>query len=227
MGGDTSFESRLDYIFQPNTSQTNLGANGLGITTIMNIGNEPDFATPYLYHYINKQWKSVIQSRALARQLYVPPLTMPSSASSSTSERMLTVHLNSFKPTPSGIPGNSDSGALNSWLIWQMLGLYPIVTQPVYLLSSPWFPEINITVNGNRTLRITAQGLGEESYYVQGVSLNGEEWGKNWFAHDDVMAEGGTIAFVLGEEERVWEWEEGPPSPGHVELGGMERDEKR
>jgi putative alpha-1,2-mannosidase len=69
MGGDETFELRLDYIFKPNTSQTDLGANGLGITTIMNIGNEPDFATPYLYHYINKQWKSVNQSRALARQL--------------------------------------------------------------------------------------------------------------------------------------------------------------
>lgn len=38
MGGPADFESRLDYIFLPNTSQTNLGANGLDITTIMNIG---------------------------------------------------------------------------------------------------------------------------------------------------------------------------------------------
>lgn len=68
MGGTEDFESRLDYIFLPNTSQTNLGANGVGITTIMNIGNEPDFATPYLYNYINKQWKSVNQSRALGNQ---------------------------------------------------------------------------------------------------------------------------------------------------------------
>jgi putative alpha-1,2-mannosidase len=30
--------------------------------------NEPDFQTPYLYNYINKQWKSVKRSRALARQ---------------------------------------------------------------------------------------------------------------------------------------------------------------
>ena len=55
--------------FQPNTSQQNLGANGAGITTIMNIGNEPDFPTPYLYNYINKQAKSVRQSRELANQL--------------------------------------------------------------------------------------------------------------------------------------------------------------
>jgi putative alpha-1,2-mannosidase len=38
MGGSDSFEKRLDYIFQPNSSQQNLGANGAGITTIMNIG---------------------------------------------------------------------------------------------------------------------------------------------------------------------------------------------
>lgn len=30
--------------------------------------NEPDFATPYLYNYINKQFKSVHQSRSLATQ---------------------------------------------------------------------------------------------------------------------------------------------------------------
>lgn len=30
--------------------------------------NEPDFATPYLYNYINKQAKSVMQSRSLATQ---------------------------------------------------------------------------------------------------------------------------------------------------------------
>lgn len=38
MGGPSEFERRLDYIFQPNTSEQNLGANGGGITTLMNIG---------------------------------------------------------------------------------------------------------------------------------------------------------------------------------------------
>lgn len=46
MGGEDEFERRLDYIFQANTSEQDLGANGAGITTLMNIGNEPDFATP-------------------------------------------------------------------------------------------------------------------------------------------------------------------------------------
>lgn len=139
----------------------------------------------------------------------------------------------SFHNAPYGVPGNSDAGALNSWLIWQMLGLYPIVTQPVYLLESPWFDDINMTINGNATLRITsnsasganstaatggAQGLGQSGYYVQGVRINGREWDRNWFEHTDVMVEGGTIEFTVGDGPKVWETGVAPPSPGHVVL---------
>ncbi|KAF2190773.1 glycoside hydrolase family 92 protein [Zopfia rhizophila CBS 207.26] len=201
MGGPSEFESRLDYIFLPSTSQQNLGANGVGIDTIMNIGNEPDFATPYLYNYINKQWKSVQRSRTLANRY--------------------------FHNAPYGVPGNSDAGALNSWLIWQMLGIYPIVTQPIYLLESPWFSDINITINRNCTLRITATGLSEESYYVQSVKINEQNWNRNWFEHEDVMVEGGTIEFVLGGNASIWETGEVPPSPGHVELGRVGNDTMR
>jgi len=158
--------------------------------------NEPDFATPYHYNYINKQWKSVNQSRSLSNMY--------------------------FDDTMRGVPGNSDAGAMNSWLIWQMLGLYPIVTQPVYLLESPWFTDINITVNGNATVRITsdgkADGLGHSGFYVQSVKINGAKWDKNWFNHEDIMVHGGTIEFSVGDEPVVWETGELPPSPGHVEL---------
>ncbi|KAK5698969.1 hypothetical protein LTR97_006618 [Elasticomyces elasticus] len=210
MGGAADFERRLDYIFLPNTSEQDLGANGAGITTLMNIGqvptfsaysfpvlishsNEPDFATPYEYNYLNKQWKSVRQSRSLANTY--------------------------FHDEPHGVPGNSDAGALNSWLIWQMLGLYPVVTQPVYLIESPWFDDINMTINGNATLRITATGLDNaDSYYVQSVRVNGQLWDRNWLEHDDIMVNGGTIAFELGSQPKMWETGEVPPSPGHLIL---------
>lgn len=122
------------------------------------------------------------------------------------------------------MPGNSDAGALNSWLIWQMLGLYPIVTQPVYLLGSPWFSDINMTINGNKTLRILSHNvedsasLGQSGFYVQSVKINGQDWVKNWFSHDDVMVDGGTIEFYLGDNETVWETGDVPPSPAHEVL---------
>ncbi|KAI1331865.1 glycosyl hydrolase [Xylariaceae sp. FL0255] len=193
MGGDAEFERRLDYIFQPNSSEQSLSANGAGITTLMNIGNEPDFATPLEYHYIQKSYKSVQRTRELANEY--------------------------FHDANYGVPGNSDAGALNSWLIWQMLGLYPVVTQPVYLLSSPWFSDVNMSVNGNSTLRISATNLdNSDSFYVQSVKVNGQNWTKNWLEHDDVMVKGGTIEFVLGKDPIVWETGDVPPSPGHVTL---------
>jgi putative alpha-1,2-mannosidase len=97
-----------------------------------------------------------------------------------------------------------------------MLGLYPVVTQPIYLLGSPWFKDINITVNHNETLRITAEGLGEDSIYVQSVRINGEAWEKNWVGHEEI-GNGGLVEFVLGKERKVWETGEVAPSPGRLE----------
>ncbi|KAK7749665.1 hypothetical protein SLS53_000243 [Cytospora paraplurivora] len=196
MGGEKEFERRLDYIFIPNSTEQDRRENGAGITTIMNIGNEPDFATPYLYNYLNKQYKSVNQTRALANQYFHDALY--------------------------GVPGNSDAGSLNSWLIWQMLGFYPIVTQPVYLLESPWFTDINITIGTNKTLRITSNGnstsLGQSGYFVQAIKVNGQEWKKNWFNHADIMEVGGTIEFTVGDIQSLWEGGEPPPSPAHRVL---------
>ncbi|KAL2838781.1 glycosyl hydrolase family 92-domain-containing protein [Aspergillus pseudodeflectus] len=190
MGGPETFEARLDLVFKPNTSVQPLGPNGAGITTLMNIGNEPDFATPYLYNYINKQYKSVQRSRELAYQY--------------------------FHDAPNGLPGNSDAGAMNTWLLWQMLGMYPLVTTNVYLLVSPWFPDLNMTINGDKNLRIIATGL-EDGIFVQSVWINGALWEKNWFEHEDVMVDGGVIEFELGGEMKMWEVDV-PPSLGHVEL---------
>jgi putative alpha-1,2-mannosidase len=122
-----------------------------------------------------------------------------------------------------GLPGNSDAGALNSWLVWQMLGIYPIVTQPTYLLESPWFSDINMTINDNATLHITTKGcdnaasLGQKDYFVEGVKINGKPWNKNWFDHQDIMVDGGTIEFTVGSNPTIWETGKVPPSPGHYE----------
>ena len=100
-----------------------------------------------------------------------------------------------------------------------MLGLYPVVTQPVYLIGSPWFSEVNMTINGDKTLNIKANNLdNQNSYYVRSVKVNGHSWNKNWLEHSDVMVNGGTIEFELGSEMRLWETGDVPPSPGHLIL---------
>ncbi|KAK7514728.1 glycosyl hydrolase [Phyllosticta citriasiana] len=197
MGGPATTERRLDLMFKPGGRPGAIGTNSLG-DTLFNPGNEPSFAIPFLYNYLGRrQWKSVQRSRQLVDQYY--------------------------SDSPSGLPGNSDGGSLDSWLVWNLLGLYPVVTQPVYLLLSPWFDDFEVRVpsfegegRGEETLRITATGA-DEGYYVQSVKLNGEPWTKSWVGHDDI-AKGATIEFVLGDTPAEWDTGDLPPSPGHVEL---------
>jgi putative alpha-1,2-mannosidase len=99
------------------------------------------------------------------------------------------------------------------------VGLYPIVTQPVYLLLSPWFSDLTISVDGNKSLQITTSGF-EEGPYVQSVTVNGIAWNKNWLTHEDLVAgEGGKIHFILGSSQTEWDVGDLPPSPGHLDLG--------
>jgi len=98
-------------------------------------------------------------------------------------------------------------------------GLYPVVTQPIYLILSPWFSDLTILVAGNKTLKITTEGLGKGPY-IQNLTVNGKIRDKSWLTHDDLVGGvGGSIHFVLGSKQTEWDLGELPPSPGHVDLG--------
>jgi hypothetical protein len=38
-----------------------------------------------------------------------------------------------------------------------------------------------------------AEELRNDSYYVQGLNINGVHWDRNWFKYEIVMVEGSTI----------------------------------
>lgn len=94
-----------------------------------------------------------------------------------------------------------------------------MVTQDVYLILSPWFSDLNISVAGNKTLKITTEGL-DEGPYIQSLTVNGESWNKSWVTHEDLVGgDGGNVHFVLGSEQTEWDVGDVPPSPGHMDLG--------
>ncbi|GKT44486.1 putative secreted glycosidase [Colletotrichum spaethianum] len=136
MGGPVAFERRFDMSFVPGLAEQDQGNNGIG-NMIYNPGNEPSFMTLFLYNYIRrKQWKSVMRSTFVVDKYY---------------------HVGA-----SGIPGNDDAGGMSSWLVWNMLGFYPVVTQPADLVLSPRFEDIRIRLGEvGGILCITAIGLEE------------------------------------------------------------------
>jgi putative alpha-1,2-mannosidase len=101
---------------------------------------------------------------------------------------------------------------MQSWLLWNMLGLYPLTGTTTFLIASPWFAHTSITLSPSKNVTITASGGSDTSYFVQSVKLNGEEWTKNWISWHDLFEGGGTLEFVLGVERTRWDVGERPPS---------------
>jgi predicted alpha-1,2-mannosidase len=187
MGGDDAFVRRLDASFIPGFG-TSVGANNDAGSALFNPGNEPSFATPFLYDYVpGMHWKTVNQTRATVDAFY--------------------------NDARNGYPGNIDGGALPSWLIFNLVGLYPMPGQPLYLLSAPRFSRLEISLfsgtSVETSLTVVARNLSSTSFYPQKVAWNGQELDRAWLKHGEV-AQGGELIFYMGEEPSSWDMGERP-----------------
>jgi putative alpha-1,2-mannosidase len=156
------------------------------------IGNEPAFLTVFQYHYAGRPGLSARRSH-----WYIPSF---------------------FSPTPEGLPGNDDSGAMGSFLAFSMMGLFPNPGQDVYLITAPYFPSINVThPTTGRTARVRAVGFDPsyEAVYVQSATLNGKDYRRSWVDHS-FFTEGKELVLTLGRNESDWgtRVQDLPPSLG-------------
>ncbi|KAK5126673.1 hypothetical protein LTR85_009607 [Meristemomyces frigidus] len=186
-GDSDGFVQRLETFFEPGLYSSN-SAYG---STLFNPGNEPAFTTPYLFNFVGRQDLSAKYSRHAAKSYY--------------------------NAGSSGIPGNSDAGAMQTWILWNMIGLYPMTGQNFFLIGSPWFEHLNIMLGTNTSLTITSTGgNADTAYYVQSLKVNGQPWDRAWVTWEEVFASGGRMDFVLGTEPVRWANGTLPPSPASV-----------
>jgi predicted alpha-1,2-mannosidase len=149
--------------------------------------NEPGFLIPMLYHWAGRPDKSA--------------------------DRIVDYREKAFIDGRGGIPGNDDSGAMSSWLTFQMIGIFPVAGQDVYLIGAPVFPKVALTLGNGHKLVIEARGLGDSSVnrYVQSAELNGRPLDKSWFRHADI-AQGGVLTLHMGSAPTGWGSKDPPPS---------------
>ncbi len=114
-----------------------------------NVANEPSFMTPYLYHWVDR-----------------PDLSM---------ERVNQIVNDNYDDTPNGLPGNDDSGAMSSWLVFNMMGIYPVAGQDLYIVGSPMIPEYTIHLSNGKDLTVKAEG---------------KEWKQKFLLHEQLLSGG-------------------------------------
>ena len=158
-GGEETFRHRLDMFFERKR---------------YNVGNEPSFLTPCLYHWIGR-----------------PDLT---------SDRVRQIITENYTDQPDGLPGNDDSGAMSSWLVFHQMGLYPNAGQSYYLLHAPLIPAWTMTLCNGKTLRGVVKGRGT---HFERVTFNGQELKDARIEHADLMQGGELVFYVSKSKKRV------------------------
>ncbi len=149
------------------------------------VGNEPGFLSPYLYNWIGEQ--------------------------PSTAKTIRTILPKSYHTGLAGLPGNDDSGAMGSFLVFNQMGFFPVAAQNFYLIGSPTFPRSSITLANGKTFSVVAENTSPTNVYIAEATWNGKPYQRAWFTHDQLMA-GGELKLTMSDKPTHWDTGAPPPS---------------
>src|SRR6185436_13110482 len=171
-------EARLDQLFREplGRSKYEFWAKLPDSTAMVgqySMGNEPSFSTPYLYNRLGAPWKAQKRVRMLLEAF--------------------------FPATLQGIPGDEDGGGMSAFVVFSMLGFYPVTPGiPAYDVGSQVFDKATIHLKNGKDFVILANQNSHENKYVQSIRLNGMPLNQIWFRHSDI-ANGGTLELTMGD----------------------------
>jgi predicted alpha-1,2-mannosidase len=183
MGGNDNFVSMLDSVFvvPPIFDESYYGQviheiREMQIAGMGNYahGNQPIQHMIYLYNYTSQPWKAQQHVREVLSKLY------------------------SYQPD--GYCGDEDNGQTSAWYVFSSMGFYPVCPgTDEYVLGSPLFDKVTVTLENGKQLVINAGNNSTDNVYVDAVHMNGAEYNKNFFKHDELQ-QGGEINFSMSSE---------------------------
>jgi len=101
-----------------------------------------------------------------------------------------------------GLPGNDDAGTMSAWLVFSMVGFYPVPGTDQYVIGAPAFTQATLAVQGG-TFTMSAPDASPDNVYVIGVTLNGAPLTTPLIHHADLKP-GGTLVFQMGPTPTTW-----------------------
>jgi putative alpha-1,2-mannosidase len=145
--------------------------------------------------------------------LHVPYLYNYAGRPDKTADRVRECVKRYFHASRDGLDDNEDMGCQSAWYMCSTMGIYPMMGQDLYLLSTPLFQRTEIALGkSGKSLVIEAPEAGPEKLYVRAATLNGEPLQRAWIRHSEI-ADGAVLRFELGSQPSDWGTEELPPSP--------------
>jgi predicted alpha-1,2-mannosidase len=178
MGGRAAAEAKLDQLFREPLGMSKFEfwakfPDASGLVGQFSMGNEPSLHIPYLYNYLGVPWKTQKRVRMLLDTW--------------------------FTDTTLGMPGDEDGGGMSAFVVFSMMGLYPVTPGvPIYDLTSPVFDKISIHLHNGKTLQIICRNNSGKNKYIQSIKLNGQLQSQVWVRHADVR-NGGILELQMGD----------------------------
>lgn len=189
-GGKKAFTEQLDEFFDEH---------------YFNRANEPDMQSPTLYYASEKPWKY----QSLVHQLAVDTVIQYYFNDNSRGIDPFIDRIYKNEPKAYIRTMDDDAGAMSGWFVLTALGLHqPVIGHPVYYLSVPLFPEINLR-RADNTLQIRVHNFGSQNKYIAGVRLNGKDIKRLWLSHEEI-SRGGLLEIEASAEpsaygnENIW-----------------------
>jgi len=136
------------------------------------MANEPDIHYPWLFNFIKgEEWRAQTEVN-----------------------RLMATH---FKNAPDGLPGNDDTGTMSAWIVYAMMGIYPVLPGDMnYAISSPVFDQITIQLDpdyySGKSIVIKKTGNGS---VIKKIKWNGKTV-KNHFVNHADLVKGGTLEII-------------------------------
>jgi predicted alpha-1,2-mannosidase len=194
MGGRTDFIKNLDSLFTAPMGKGKFDfyyqfPDQTGNVGQFTMANEPSLHIPYLYNYAGEPWKTQKRIRSLLNEW--------------------------FRNDLMGVPGDEDGGGMSAFVVFSKMGFYPVTPgSGTYNIGSPAFQNTVVHISNGKELRIVAINCSKQNKYIQSAKLNGKEWNKPWFSHDDIK-DGAVLELVMGDKaNKSWGSapEDAPPS---------------
>jgi predicted alpha-1,2-mannosidase len=177
MGGRARAEAKLDQLFRESLDRSKYEfwakfPDASGLVGQFSMGNEPSLHIPYIYNYLGAPWKTQKRVRMLLDTW--------------------------FTDTTLGMPGDEDGGGMSSFVVFSMMGFYPVTPGvPIYDLCSPVFDRVTIRLPGGADFTIACRDNSPNNKYIQSIRWNGRLQQKVWISHAD-LARGGKLELQMG-----------------------------